>query len=120
MTPNSHGTVAKGEHTSLGGSDGVTGMFGPLKAAIRAILAVRPNLGVRSRSSARSSLLMNSFQGAIAVGNRTEVLLSRVDAVEKHFDSRPDDLADQRRREGLKEYAIPPPSVPCADLLLAN
>lgn len=43
-------------------------------------------------------------QAAVAVGNKTEDLLSRIVALEKHFDSRPSDVAEQRRRDQLRWY----------------
>ena len=39
------------------------------------------------------------------MGNKVEVLLPRVAALEEHFDSRPGDVAEQRRRDELIQYA---------------
>ena len=44
-------------------------------------------------------------QGAVAVGNKVENILSRVVKLEEDFDSRPHDVAEQRRRNKLREYA---------------
>ena len=43
-------------------------------------------------------------QGIVALGNKVEVLLPRIAALEKHFDSRPSDVAEQRRRDELIRY----------------
>jgi len=37
------------------------------------------------------------------LGNKVEVLLPRIAALEEHFDSRPSDVAEQRRRDELKQ-----------------
>ena len=50
------------------------------------------------------------FQGAVAVGNRVENLLSRVVELEEDFDSCPHDVAEQRRRSKLREYVTTFPS----------
>ncbi|KAF9643540.1 hypothetical protein BDM02DRAFT_1414393 [Thelephora ganbajun] len=62
-----------------------TGGFSPLdslKVVLRTIAAVYAN-----------------NQETIAIGNRTENLLSRIVALEEHFYSRPDDVEEQRRRD---------------------
>ena len=38
------------------------------------------------------------------MGNKVEVLLPRIAALEKHFDSRPSDVAEQRLRDELMQY----------------
>ena len=38
------------------------------------------------------------------MGNKLEILLPRVAALEEHFDSRPSDVAEQRRRDELIRY----------------
>ena len=38
------------------------------------------------------------------MGNKVEVLLPRIAALEEHFDSRPSDVAEQRRRDELIQY----------------
>ncbi|KAF9646646.1 YVTN repeat-like/Quino protein amine dehydrogenase [Thelephora ganbajun] len=58
--------------------------LGPLKAIIRTIAAGYAN-----------------HQGTIAIGNKVEVLLSRIVALEERFDSRPDGVEELRRRDRL-------------------
>ena len=41
--------------------------------------------------------------------NKIEILLSHVVALEELFDSRPGDVAEQRRRDELIQYAVVPP-----------
>ncbi|KAF9642939.1 hypothetical protein BDM02DRAFT_1798063 [Thelephora ganbajun] len=66
--------------------------LGSLKAILGAIAAVHAN-----------------DQEAVAIGNRTENLLSRIAALEEHFYSRPDDVEEQRRRDKLIRYVVIPP-----------
>jgi hypothetical protein len=54
------------------------------------------------------------LQGAAAARNKIRDLLARVAALEVHFTTPPDDVAEQRRRSELIRYAIIPPS----DLML--
>ncbi|KAF9644920.1 hypothetical protein BDM02DRAFT_3190178 [Thelephora ganbajun] len=58
--------------------------LGSLKAILGTITAVHAN-----------------DQEAVAIGNRTENLLSRIAALEDHFYSRPHDVEEQRRRDKL-------------------
>ena len=44
------------------------------------------------------------------MGNKVEVLLPRVVALEEHFDSRPGDVAEQRPRDELVRYVTMPTS----------
>ena len=44
------------------------------------------------------------FQGAVAVRNKVENILSRTVELEEVFDSRPHDVAKQWRRNKLREY----------------
>ena len=46
------------------------------------------------------------MQEAAAVRNKIEYLLSRINALEELFATRPENVADQRRRNGLIWYAI--------------
>ena len=48
------------------------------------------------------------LQETVAVGNKIEDLLSRIVALEECFDSRPDDVAEQRRRNELRWFVIIP------------
>ena len=59
-------------------------------------------------------------QGAVAVGNKIEGLLSRIVALENHFDSRPSDVADQRRRDELRRYVATFPFGFSAEFLPAS
>ena len=63
---------------------------------------------------------MNSLQGSAAVGDKIEVLLSHVVALEDFFDSRPGDVAEQRRRDELIEYVVVPPFELGSECLLAS
>ena len=40
------------------------------------------------------------------MGEKIEGLLSRIVALENDFDSRPSDVAEQRRRDGLRLYVV--------------
>ncbi|KAF9646638.1 hypothetical protein BDM02DRAFT_2989282 [Thelephora ganbajun] len=60
----------------------------PLRAALRTLATVHAN-----------------HQEAIAIGNKTEVLLSRIVALEERFDSCPDGVEELRRRDRLIRYA---------------
>ena len=42
----------------------------------------------------------------MAVGNKVENLLSRIVVLEDHFDSRPNDVPEQRRRHELQRYVV--------------
>ena len=46
------------------------------------------------------------FQGTVAVGNKIEDLLARIIVLERHLDSRPSDVEEQRRREELRRYGV--------------
>ena len=48
--------------------------------------------------------LTTYFQGAVAVRNRAEDLLSRVIELEEQFNSCPHNIPEQRRREKLRQY----------------
>ncbi|KAF9645892.1 hypothetical protein BDM02DRAFT_395232 [Thelephora ganbajun] len=67
--------------------------LGPLKAVLRTTAAVYAN-----------------HQENIAIGNKIQVLLSRMVALEKRFNSRPDDVEELRRRAKLLRYAVITPS----------
>ncbi|KAF9642556.1 hypothetical protein BDM02DRAFT_3235751 [Thelephora ganbajun] len=56
----------------------------PLKAVLMTIAAVHAN-----------------HQETVSIGNKIEVLLSRIAALEERFDSRPDDVEELRRRDRL-------------------
>lgn len=56
-------------------------------------------------------LLQTHFQENIQVRNKAEDLIPRVDAMEKHFDSHPSDVAELRRRDEVILYAIIRPTV---------
>lgn len=45
-------------------------------------------------------------QGSVGVGSTIELLLSRIVALEECFDSRPGDVAEQRRRDDLIMYVL--------------
>ena len=55
-------------------------------------------------------------QGTISVGNKIEDLLSRIVALEERFDSRPGDVAEQRRRDQLRLYV----TIPSLELVLSS
>ncbi|KAF9646338.1 hypothetical protein BDM02DRAFT_3262324 [Thelephora ganbajun] len=63
---------------------GESSPLGPLKAVLRTIAAVHANR-----------------QETVAIGNKVEVLLSRIVTLEERFYSRPDDVEEQRRRDKL-------------------
>ncbi|KAF9643640.1 hypothetical protein BDM02DRAFT_3272924 [Thelephora ganbajun] len=63
---------------------GESGPLGPLKGVLRTIAAVYAD-----------------HQETVAIGNKVEVLLSRIVTLEEHFYSRPDDVEEQRRRDKL-------------------
>ncbi|KAF9642557.1 hypothetical protein BDM02DRAFT_3133008 [Thelephora ganbajun] len=63
---------------------GESSPLGPLKAVLRTIAAVHAN-----------------HQETVAIGNKIEVLLSCIVALEERFDSRPGDVEEQRRRREL-------------------
>ena len=60
------------------------------------------------------------LQGTVAIGNKIENLLSRIVALEERFDSRPGDVAEQRRRDELIRYVVVPPFILGAELLPAS
>ena len=97
--------VAERGHTgtSLEDVKEVTEKFGPLKAVLGAVPAIYANREVR-RQQPQNSTLMNTSQESVAVGNKVEVLLSHVVALEECFDSRPGDVTEQRRRDQLIRY----------------
>ncbi|KAF9646611.1 hypothetical protein BDM02DRAFT_3270823 [Thelephora ganbajun] len=72
---------------------GESSPLGPLKAVLRTIAAVHAN-----------------HQETVAIGNKIEVLLSCIVALEERFDSRPGDVEEQRRRRELIGYVVIPPS----------
>ena len=81
--------------------------FGPLKAVLGAVPAVFANREVGSKPPSQILLpQMNSRQGSAAVGDKIKVLLSHVVALEDFFDSRPGDVAEQRRRDELIQYVV--------------
>ena len=53
--------------------------------------------------------LKTRFQESVAVENKIGGILSRVVSLEEHFNSRPSDVAEQRRRDDLIWYAMTPP-----------
>ena len=58
---------------------------------------------------AQDSALLTPFQGTVAIRGKIEGLRSRVVALEERFNSPPNDVEEQRRRNGLIRYgAIPP------------
>lgn len=60
------------------------------------------------------------LQGFIAVRNKNEDLLSRIAALEKHFNSRPNDIPELRLRSEVIWYAPIPPVVFGAKFLPAS
>ena len=50
--------------------------------------------------------LLTHPQGTAAVGNKIEDLLSRIVTLEARFATRPDDVAEQRRRSDLIWYVV--------------
>ena len=48
-----------------------------------------------------TTVISHNFQGSAAVGNKISNLLSRIVGLESCFDSRPSDVAEQRRRDDL-------------------
>ena len=61
-----------------------------------------------------------AFQGTIAVESSIKNLLPRVIALEEHFDSRPGDVAEHRRREELIRYVVSLSIRSSPDFLLAS
>ena len=55
-------------------------------------------------------LLQTHPQGSFGVKSKTEDLLSRIAALEMHFDSRPSDVVELRRRSEVVQYATATPS----------
>ena len=81
--------------------------FGPLKITLGAIPAAYANDKVWPRSYSYSMPpLTNVFQGAVAVRNTVEGLLSGIVELEELFGSRPRDVAEQRRRSELRRYVV--------------
>ncbi|KAF9779846.1 hypothetical protein BJ322DRAFT_1129720, partial [Thelephora terrestris] len=70
------------EGTFPGGANKTSEKFGRLKLVLGAIPAV-----------------FATHEGSVAVGNRIEILLSRTAALEEHFNSRPAESAELRRRD---------------------
>ena len=64
--------------------------------------------------------MTKTFQGTVAVERYIENLLPRVIALEEHFDSRPGDVAEHRRREELIWYAVSRSLRSSADFLVAH
>ena len=58
-----------------------------------------------------------AFQGIVAVGRYIKHLLTRIIALEEHLNSRPGDMAEQRRREELIRYAVSLSLRSCPDFL---
>ena len=102
--------VAEGDckGTSLGVVGEATKRFGPLKAVLGVIPAFYANGEVRQQPLLDSPLT-NTLQESVTVGNKIEILLSHVIALEECFDSRPGDVAEQRRRDELIRYVAVPP-----------
>ena len=105
--------VAKEAHEEapkLGGATSDTGKLGPLKVALGNIPALCTNHEVRLRPLLTTVISLQNFQETAAVGNKISNLLSRIVALESCFDSRPSDVAEQRRRDDLIRYGttIPP------------
>ena len=61
-----------------------------------------------------------AFQGTVTVESAVKNLLSRIIALEDHFDSRPGDVAEHRRREELIWYAVSRSLRSSADFLIAR
>ena len=98
-------TARKG--TLLGNANEAKEKFGPLKVVLGTIPAVYANREVRSKPPSHNSPLTSEFQqGSVAVGNKIEVLLSHIVTLEQFFDSRPGDVAEQRRRDELIRYIL--------------
>ena len=101
--------------TLLEGATDATEGFGPLKVVLGAIPAIYANREVCIQPSAQNYPLLNAFQESAAAGNKIECLLPRIVALEERFNSRPSDVAEQRRRDELIQYATIPPSMSGAD-----
>lgn len=87
------------EKTSPGGARDGSKKFGPLKAALGAILDFYANHEVRLRSLVRNSPLTNTFQDSVTAGNKIGNLLWRINTLEERLDSPPTDVAERRRGE---------------------
>ena len=96
--------------TPLEGLKGATEGFGPLKAVLQSLhSAVYADCQVCIQPPAQGSPLRTSFQGTVTVGGKIEGLISRVVALEERFNSPPNDVEEQRRRNELIRYAAAPP-----------
>lgn len=80
--------------------------LGSLKAALEVIIHLYANHEVSFRPLPQNPLSQIHLQESVAVGNKVENLLSRINALEERFGSRPDDVAEQRRRGKLIRYAM--------------
>ena len=56
-------------------------------------------------------LIQTHLQETNPVGSKAKHMISRVDALEEHFDSRPSDIAQQKHRGEVIRYAIFCPTV---------
>ena len=99
-------TTTACEKTSPGGARDSSKKFGPLKAALGAILNCYADHKVRLHPLAQNSLRQTLFQEPVAAGNKIGNLLWRINALEEQFDSRPTDVAEQRRRGELIGYVM--------------
>lgn len=84
-------------------ADESTRGFGPLKAVLSLVYADHK---VRSRFFLPNIAFEQTIPQGTVVGNKIEDLLLRVVALEKSFDSRPNDVAEQRRRGEVIRYAV--------------
>ena len=82
-------------------------VFGHLKAVLSSVFAHHQGL-------------LWFLAQELAVGRMIEDFLSRVTALENHFDVPPSDVTEQRRRDGVIRYATIPPVVLCAEFFLAS
>lgn len=84
--------------------------FGPLKALLGAIVAAYANQKVRPRPPPTGvPARLTPSQESVAVRNKVEVILSRIDPIDALFATPPGNRDEQRRRYDVKRYVIIPP-----------
>jgi len=80
--------------------------FGPLKAVVQSISILCEKYQVCVHTSFKVALLQPNLQNIAAVKDKIQILLSRITALEKLFESPAGDEKEIKRREGISVYAI--------------